>query len=963
MNIQFTSPHWLWLLLPGVIWILWLAIKSDAQLSPWRRWLVTTIRLVVLMCLLVALAGLQWKKPKEGVNVFFLLDRSQSVSPEQQERAQKFVNEAVKEKKIEDKGGVILFGAGASIESMPSTTPQLNQVQAVVPPERTDLSAAIRLGAAALPEHGQKRLVVLSDGNENLGNAMSAVLAAKPQGVTVDVVPLSLSRGGDVSVQKLTVPSKLKVGQAFDVKILINSDGEKNAAVRLFRNDQLLGEQSVQLATGKNLFAFPQKLDEAGFYSYQVQVDVADDTIPQNNRATTFANIRGDPVVLLVSADMEQDQTLAAALRSSKLVVKHVPIERFPETLAEMQSYDSIFISNLAAGDLTSNMLKLLESAVRDFGVGFVCVGGDQTYAAGSYRGTPLETILPVEMELSSKKVLPPGALVLVIDKSGSMAGEKMEMVKAAAIGAVRALGDSDYIGVVAFDGQPFVVAELQKAGNKVPLERAISGIDAGGGTAMYPPMVKAFEMLHEAKASLKHCIILTDGESQPGDFEGITTKMAENRITVSTVAAGDQIDGQLLQSIAHVGKGRFYHVRNPTQIPQVFIKETAVILKSAIDEEPFRPQVATSSETIRGISAAEFPPLLGYVATTPKPRAEMVLLSGKGDPVLAHWNYGLGRTVAFTSDAKPRWAKNWMNWGKYRQFWSQVAQWSLRKLENSDFNTEMAVERGEGVLTVEALDEQGDYRNFLNLEATVVSPKGDRQKVRLEQTAPGHYEVRFPTKEIGAYVAQLAQTKDGNIVAGQVVGTAVNYSPEFESTEPNLQLLKQLAEAGGGLTINPLLRTDNPFVHDRLLTFQPIDLWESLLKLAIILFTLDVGLRRIQVGPEELQKMLAVVRRKLFFWQARQIRPQEADESLAALLNRRDQVRSTQKPVTASVDPALFKPKEPVRHVQTSAKVTPVEPPIDGQPDEPAADGKKSAEETSTTSRLLDAKKRARRK
>jgi hypothetical protein len=353
----------------------------------------------------------------------------------------------------------------------------------------------------------------------------------------------------------------------------------------------------------------------------------------------------------------------------------------------------------------------------------------------------------------------------------------------------------------------------------------------------------------------------------------------------------------------------------------------------------------------------------LGYVVTTPKARAEMVLLSGKGDPVLAHWNYGLGRTVAFTSDAKSRWAKNWLGWAKYRQFWSQVAQWSLRKLENSDFNTEITVERGEGVLSVEALDEQGDYRNFLNLEATVVSPKGDRQKVRLEQTAPGHYEVRFPTKEIGAYVAQLALTKNGNIVAGQVVGTSVNYSPEFESTEPNLQLLKQLAESGGGLTINPLLRTDNPFVHDRLRTFQPVDLWENLLKIAIILFTLDVGLRRIQMGAEEWQKLTAAIRRRVFFWQARQVRPAEADESLAALLTRRDQVRSTQKPAAATVDPALFKPKEPVRQVQTDAKVTSQPPPTAQSADEPATKNETSDEEASTTSRLLDAKKRARRK
>ncbi|MGV3754552.1 MAG: VWA domain-containing protein [Verrucomicrobiota bacterium] len=963
MNIQFTSPQWLWALLPGVLWVLWLSVKSDVQLSPWRRGLVTAVRLVILICLVLALAGIQWKQPKEGLNVFFLLDRSQSISPEQQERAQKYVNEAAKGKSMEDRGGVIVFGAGASIETMPNAVVELPQVQAVVPPERTDLGAAIRLGAAALPEHGQRRLVILSDGNENSGDAMAAVLAAKPLGVTVDVVPLSLSRGGDVSVQKLMLPSKLKVGQAFEVKILLHSDRDKAASVRLFRNDQLLGEQPVQLVPGKNLYAFPQKLDEAGFYNYQIQVDVPGDMIPQNNKATSFASVRGDPTVLLVSADPDQDANLAAALRTSKLTVKHVAVEGFPETLAEMQSYDSIFLSNVASGDLTTDMLKLLEIAVRDFGVGFVCVGGDQTYAAGAYRGTPLETILPVEVELSSKKVLPPGALVLIIDKSGSMSGDKIELVKSAAIGAVRALGDSDFVAVIAFDGAPYVVVELQKASNRSKIERSISGIEAGGGTSMYPPMVTAYEMLHESRASLKHVIVLTDGESQPGDFEGITKKMAAEKMTVSTVAAGEHIDGALLQSIAATGKGRFYHVRNPTQIPQVFIKETAVILKSAINEEPFQPKMVASTEPVRGIGSGEFPTLLGHVVTEPKSRAELALVTGSGDPLLAHWNYGLGRTVAFTSDAKPRWAKNWMGWAKYRQFWSQVGNWSLRKLESTDFNAEMSVEKGDAVLTVEAMDEQGDFQNFLNLEATVVSPKGDRQKVRLEQTAPGHYEVRFPTKEVGAYVAQLSQLKDGNVVAGQVVGTAVNYSPEFEATEPNIRLLRQLAESGGGRVIDPQLRSDNPFVHDRVKTFQPVDLWEWLLKAAILLFPLDVGLRRIHLDREEWLRATATLRRWLFFWRAKQVRPQEADESLAALLNRRDQVRSTQMPaVPVVINPAMFQPKDPVRVV--SAKPA-SKPAGDSEAELVSAAGAEQAkpEETTTTSRLLDAKKRAQKR
>lgn len=963
MNIQFTAPYWLWAIIPGAVWVIWLAIKSDAQLSPWRRWLVTSVRMVILICLVLALAGIQWKQPKEGLNVFFLLDRSQSVSPDQQERALKYVNETAKGKTLSDRGGVIVFGAGASIETMPNPVVELPQVQAVISPERTDLGAAIRLAAAALPEHGQRRLVVLSDGNENSGDAMAAVLAAKPLGVTVDVVPLSLSRGGDVSVQKLTLPSKLKVGQAFEVKILLHSDREKAASVRLFRNDQLLGEQPVQLTQGKNLFAFPQKLEEAGFYNYQIQVDVPGDTIPQNNKATSFASVRGDPTVLLVSADPAQDANLAEALRSSKLTVKHVAVEGFPETLAEMQSYDSIFISNIASGDLTSDMLKLLEIAVRDFGVGLVCVGGDQTYAAGAYRGTPLETILPVDVELSSKKVLPPGALVLIIDKSGSMDGEKLELVKSAAIGAVRALGDSDYVAVIAFDGSPVVVAELQKASNRTKIERSISGIVSGGGTAMYPPMVAAYEMLHESRASLKHVIVLTDGESQPGDFEGITKKMASEKMTVSTVAAGEYIDGALLQSIANAGKGRFYHVRNPTQIPQVFIKETAVILKSAISEEPFQPKMVASTEVVRGFGNGEFPTLLGHVATEPKSRAELALVTGTGDPLLAHWNFGLGRSVAFTSDAKPRWAKNWMGWGKYRQFWSQVAQWSLRKLESADFAAEMTVEKGDGVLMVEAMDDKGDFQNFLNLEATVVSPKGDRQKVRLEQTAPGHYEVRFPTKEVGAYVAQLSQMKDGNVVAGQVVGTAVNYSPEFEATEANVRLLQQLAEAGEGWVINPQLNSDNPFVHDRVKTFQPVDLWEWLLKAAILLFPFDVGLRRIHLDKEEWMKATATLRRWLFFWKPQGNRPQEADESLAALLNRRDQVRATQKPAEpVVVNPSMFQPKEPV--IIMSPKKAP-KPVAAGENAPEASDEGKSdqPEETTTTSRLLDAKKRAQKR
>jgi Ca-activated chloride channel family protein len=349
-------------------------------------------------------------------------------------------------------------------------------------------------------------------------------------------------------------------------------------------------------------------------------------------------------------------------------------------------------------------------------------------------------------------------------------------------------------------------------------------------------------------------------------------------------------------------------------------------------------------------------------VSTQPKPRAEVPLHTHKGDPLLAHWQYGLGRAAAFTSDAKPKWARQWMNWDKYRQFWVQTAQWSLRRVENADFTTEVNIDKGEGVLTVEALDTKGEYKNFLNLQTVVVSPKGDRQMVRLEQTGPGHYEARFPTKEIGGYSLNLMDIQDGKVAGQQFLGASVNYSPEFNATEPNLHLLQQIAEISGGKTlpIQPATPEDNPFLHDRKKTFQPQDLWEWLLKLAICLFPLDVGVRRIQIDRAEWLKATESLRRWLFFWRGKP-RPVEADESLSALLARREQVRSaTPSSITQPV-PELFQPVRPVevgeRGIGLPAKELTASPPgADERPQEPD-------QPAGTTSRLLEAKKRAQRR
>jgi uncharacterized membrane protein len=960
MKFQFTHPHWLLLLPLGLAWVFWLARTSDVQISPWRRRAALGLRTVIVLLLIFAIAGLQWLRALEGMNLFFVLDRSDSITSAQQESARALAIKLVRQKKDIDQAGVIVFGADASIERNTSAIFDLEKILAVVGSERTDIAGAIRLGTAAFPENGQKRLVLISDGNENISDAMNAVAAARPLGVSIDVIPLGATRGHDVSVQKLGLPGNLKKGQTFEVKIFAQADTAQPATVRLYRNDKLLGEQKVQLAAGKNLFTFPQTLNDPGFYSYDVVVEGTDDQVAQNNRAASFTSVRGEPKILLVSSDPKEDATLADALRSTKLEVRVADVAGFPTTLAEMAGYDAIFLSNIAAGDLGRDLMRLTESAVRDFGVGLVCIGGDQAFAAGGYRNTPLETVLPVDMELSSKKVLPNGALVMVMH--GMEFNNGNQVARDTAIAALDALGPQDEIGVVLWDGSERWLFPLQKVGDKKEVGRKIAGMNQGDLPNFQGVLTMAFEGLKESTASLRHIVVFSDGDPGPPSAE-LMKDIAAAKITVSTVLISGHAGPETMILIAEQGRGRFYDVRSPEQLPQIFIKEAAVILKSAIFEEPFKPQLAAQSELVSGIGGAEFPTLRGYVATTPKGRAEIPLVSQNGDPVLAHWQYGLGRTVAFTSDAKPKWARDWMGWDKYRQFWTQVAQWSLRRLENTDFTTDVSVEKGEGRVSVEALDAQGNFRNFLNLKTVVVSPKGERQTVQLEQTGPGHYEAKFPTKEVGAYLLNLMEMKNGKPAGSQVLGASINYSPEFNATEANLNLLHRIADGTGGKLLDPALATDNPFLHDRLKTYQPRDLWEWMLRFAILLFPLDVGVRRIQLDREEMRRVWERLLGWLPFIRQTTRKP-EADEALTALLARREQVRATQTAPAAEPNPDLFRPSGvPTTPLPGFTSAQPeARHPVDSEPQSPEA-APKPAEEASTASRLLEAKRRARKR
>lgn len=955
MKLEVIHPLWLWLLPACVAWVVWLWRRAPADLGPLRRGFSLGLRLAGVFLLLLALAGLRGLRPFDGVNVMFVLDSSDSVSREEQAAARERVARLIRDKPPDDRAGLIVFGREAAIENSVSTAPDVTRASAVINPGATDLAAGLRLALAALPALGDNRVVLLSDGNPTRGDALGAAALLRGADVRVEVVPLAGPTGRDVVVARLDAPDRVAPGETFDLRALVDADEAGPATLSLYQNDALVGRQDVQLTPGRNLLALPLRLEDAGFHAFELRVDREGDVQPRNNQAAAFTVVRGRPRVLLVSRDPAADGPLRAALEAPERDLVAVGPDRFPASLGELQTHDAVVLVNVPATALARDQWLNLRDAVRDFGVGVIAIGGDEAFAAGAYKGTPLDELLPVESDLSSRKVFPSGALVLVLDRSGSMSGEKIQLARQAAAAAAELLTTRDYLAVLAFDGAVAEVVPLQRAGDRGAIRSAIAGIQDGGGTVMLPALERARDALAGVPAAIKHVVVLSDGVSAPGDFEAVVRDMAAQQITVSTIGLGEDCDVELMSRLAALGGGRFYFVPQAMQLPQIFIQETAVILRTAIREEAFLPQPAATTEPVRGLGGA-WPALRGHVVTMPKPRAETPLLTDQGDPLLAHWQFGLGRALAFTSDAQARWAAGWLDWERYGQFWRQALQWTLRRLDDAGLEPRITFDGETGRLAVTALDERGEFRNFLQLEAAVFDPRGGRQVLVLNQTGPGQYEAAFPAEASGSYLVQLRE-RDGDAVrAVQVAGATAPHAAEFAARGTGHALLQRITEITSGRVLVPDSPGAGPFQHDRRRTWQPHELRDWLLRAAILLFVLDVAVRRVMLDPAELRRVRDQVLARLPRLSRPAPLPAAGPTVLDTLLVRRDETRARQ-PVAEAVRPVAPAGDE----AELAVSRTDEPPPVPRAPaSTPAAPPPE--EEASTTTRLLEAKRRARK-
>lgn len=852
MPFQLTYPAYL-LLLPvllAVAW--WVGRRSLASLAGPRRFAANALRGVVILLLVLALTRLQLVDTRHALCTIFVLDASASVPHELQEAALNYVNAAVKRMHGDDRAALIVFGSDAYIELPPSAASRVSRIYSRPNANYTDIAAALRLALAALPEGMGGQVVLLSDGNENLGSAVDQALACKTAGVRIHTVALRSEIEAEALLERAATPCEVKLGEPFEISIVATATKPTRGRVRIFRNSEYLGEQAVQLMPGKSLITVPQSLERPGFYTYEALLDAGPDTITENNRALAFTRVRGKPRVAVLAGAPEQAKHIARALAGRDVEVSLRGPESVPTTLAGWRDWDAAVFADIPAFSITPDQMLMIQSYVRDLGGGFAMVGGENSFGAGGYFKTPVEEALPVDMSIRKQKMFPSLAVMLIMDTSGSsgMPIDGVQMIRLEAESAVQVvelMQSVDQIGVIVSGEGVDVIAPIRYARDKNAIVQDLSRMQPGGGGIFCrPSMEAAYALMKPVKARTKHIIMLADGsdcDEQDGCDE-IAALMRRDKMTFSTVSFGLGPHTPFLERVARIGGGQFYLATRADQLPRIFTRDAMLASKSLIVEEPFKPKADAGAEVLRGVDLDSMPLLLGYVATTPKPLASQPLITHRDDPLLATWRYGLGRSVAFTSDAEARWAAHWLGWRDFGKFWAQAVRWMLKRGGYGNWQTTVEESRGVGKVTVEALDAHGRFINFLDLEARVVRPDLKAETVRLDQTAPGRYEAQFPIRDVGAYLVTVTQ-RGKTDSPSQTAGVLVPYPPEYKDLKPNEFLLHRIADMTGG-KMDPA--PESIFGGKREAARFPQDAWTLLVLLAALLWPADVAVRRLAI-------------------------------------------------------------------------------------------------------------------
>ena len=790
-------------------------------------------------------------KHSNQVNVFFCLDVSESIPREQKMAAEAFVKKAAAGMKSEDQTGLIVFGKNPSLEVSLKSDFEPPIIRSDINSNYTDIYKALQLAIGKLALKGTNKIVIFSDGNENLQHSLDMAHLAGSLGIEIYPVPLASWFGkNEAFIKAIETPPHVALETPFEIRLVVISSTENQGHLVLARNDEILVQRSIELQTGINMLTFADTLAESGLYLYKAVLNSSEDTFFQNNEGLSFTKGTQKSEILYLTDKSGGSEYLAQALTVQGLDLDKKQISDIGGTIHGFVNYNAIILDNISARSISFSTMEQIEKYVRDMGGGLIMIGGNNSFGAGYYKKTPVERALPVYMDVPTDIQLSELVLIFVVDKSSSMATSykdksKLEMAKIAAFSAVEMLNPIDTVGVVTFDTEFDWIVPLTRAKERQMIADKLSQVMEGGGTDLYPALEDAFSVLNQIKSKRKHVIVLSDGETEEADFHSLVQSMTASGISISTVAVGKGSHVELMRSMAEWGQGRAYYTDDPSNIPKIFTGETKIITQKVITEKTVQPFFKIHHDMLQGIENINLPPIYGQVVTYPKAGAGVFIETSQG-PLLAAWQYGLGRSIAFTSDLSSRWGRDWVVWDHYGRFTSQMVKWVQRKEALRSIFATIERQGEKGTFTVDVTSDQNRFLNHLDLNVNVLLPSGQNRTFFLDQIAPGRYQCTFPAEKIGAYFFSIFDNQSLSGSPPQVFGFGIPYTEEFNNAGVNLQLMEDLAATTNGRVLSiDHIPTD---LYDARsdLKGSGTPLWPYFVLLFLLLLIVDVAVRKL---------------------------------------------------------------------------------------------------------------------
>lgn len=749
--IEFLSltPLWALLLVPALAGVFAISLVDRPPLYKWASFIARVLAVVVLI---LALCRPFWVRASEDLHVVYLLDGSESVEASSLRDSLVQIQEAADALKPGDSTSLFLFGSRVQ-----AVTPE--EIESFVKDcemgradstfrEKSDLEGALSEVRLAFPANKARRVVIFSDG------VVSGEMARITKQLRQEETDLRWSRQPgrtepEASIEDFVALSAVAFeGELTRLNVSLRANTDMRANLRILHRGVAVAEKPVALIAGKVVReSVDVEMVTAGESVWEAELVPEKDHFPINNKASLTISVRGRPRVLVIHDDSEKMRAAARALREQGIEFDLRGARGLPDTLRGLLAFDAIVLADVPATSLRPDQMRFLKDYVTQFGGGLVMLGSENTFGLGGYYRTPVEEVLPLVSRFEKEKEKPSLAMVLVIDKSGSMSGEPIEMARQAARATAELLSGRDEIAVLGFDSNPQLICDLTPASAQGQIANAIDSLQAGGGTDLQPAMVQAREILQGASAKIKHVIAMTDGQTDPSNLLQLSQEMADAGITVSTVALGSGATGGLLENIAELGRGRYYEAAQAQEVPQIFTRETMQASRSAIKEDLYASAPVSEHPMMAGYESVEFPFVLGYVMTRAKPTAQVLLAVESGDPLLAVGRFGLGTGVAFTGDWAERWGGEWLAWDGFGSFWAQILRGAIKKDDSIGLGASGIVQNGRWLIDVTRNDEAGRPLSGVQWDSEVFDENGTSQQVTVEEIGLGRY---FASVEIG---------------------------------------------------------------------------------------------------------------------------------------------------------------------------------------------------------------------